>query len=52
VTRAEALAVLEVADLDAFVGVPETLEVEFKGAPNQLDVDSQTFELAKNRVLD
>ena len=46
--RVEALEVLEGGDFDPFIGVPESLEVEFKGQPYQLDQDSQRFELAKD----
>ena len=47
-TRTEALAILESGNFDSFVGVPETLEVEFKDQPYQLDHDNQKFELAKD----
>jgi hypothetical protein len=47
-TREEALGVLESGDFDQFVGTPETLDVEFKGAPYQVQHESQQFELAKD----
>jgi hypothetical protein len=47
-TRAEALAILESGDFDPLLHTPETLEIEFKGEPYQLDRDSQKFELAKD----
>jgi predicted HTH transcriptional regulator len=46
--REDALAVLESGEFGRFVGVEEDLEVEFKGEPYQLDVDSEKFELAKD----
>jgi hypothetical protein len=48
VTREETLAVLQSGELEQLIGRPETLEVEFKGEPYQLDRESQKFELAKD----
>jgi predicted HTH transcriptional regulator len=48
-TRTETLAILEGGDFEPFVGTAETLEVEFKAEPYQVDArDSQRFELAKD----
>jgi predicted HTH transcriptional regulator len=47
-TREEAIAVLESGNFEAFVGVEEDLEGEFKGEPYQLDQDVEKFELAKD----
>lgn len=48
-TRAEVLDVLANGDFDPLVGLDETIDVEFKGAPYQVaDRDSQKFELAKD----
>jgi len=49
VTREDALEILERGGFDAFVGMPETIEVEFKSEPYQIpDRDSEKFELAKD----
>ena len=50
-TRAEALEILAGGQFGRFVGTPEGLEVEFKGAPYYLDgadEDRRKFELAND----
>jgi hypothetical protein len=47
-TRDEALAILAGGDFERFIGVAESLEVEFKGEPYRAEQDSQKFELAKD----
>ena len=51
-TRAEALAILENGEFDQLVGRPETLEVEFKGEPYQLDRESQKFDVPPQDDID
>jgi hypothetical protein len=48
VTRDEALTILASGDFEPFIGAPESLEVEFKGEPYQVENESQKFELAKD----
>jgi hypothetical protein len=47
-TRGEALQILETGDFDAFLGVREDVEIEFKGQPYQVDQEGAKFELAKD----
>ena len=47
-TREEALEILMSGEFDQFVGVRESIEVEFKREPYRLEQDDQKFELAKD----